>query len=232
MINILICDDENDIVAALEIYLKTEGYNIYKAYTGIEALDVISKNDIHLVLMDIMMPVMDGITALIELRERTNIPVILLTAKGEDMDKVLGLEMGADDYITKPFTLVEVIARVKSQLRRYMRLGGSENKRTKLVVGGIELDDGTKQVTVDGEEIQLTPIEFDLLKLFMSNPGIVFHPADIYKFVWNESPVGSENTIAVHIRHLRAKIEINPATPRYIKSVWGQGYKMEDCVLQ
>lgn len=227
MANILICDDEKDIVAALEIYLKTEGYNIYKAYTGMEALDIIDKNDIHLVLMDIMMPELDGISAMVELRESTNIPVIMLTAKGEDADKVLGLEMGADDYITKPFTPVEVIARVKSQLRRYMRLGGNEHKRTRLTVGGVELDDATKQVMVDGEEIQLTPIEFDLLKFFMSNPGVVFHPGDIYRAVWKESPIGSENTIAVHIRHLRAKIEINPAAPRYIKSVWGQGYKME-----
>ena len=227
MVNILVCDDEKDIVAALEIYLKTEGYNIYKAYTGKEALDIIKRNDIHLVLMDIMMPEMDGISAMVELRENTNIPVILLTAKGEDTDKVLGLEMGADDYITKPFTPVEVIARVKSQLRRYMRLGGNEHKRTRLIVGGIELGDTTKQVMVEGEEIQLTPIEFDLLKFFMSNSGVVFHPCDIYKAVWNESPIGSENTIAVHIRHLRAKIEINPAAPRYIKSVWGQGYKME-----
>ncbi len=228
MNNILICDDEKDIVAALEIYLKTEGYSIYKAYTGKEALDIINRNDIHLVLMDIMMPEMDGISAMMELRESTNIPVIMLTAKGEDNDKVLGLEMGADDYITKPFVPVEVIARVKSQLRRYMSLGGSEQKRTKLIIGGIELDDSTKQVMIEGEEVQFTPIEFDLLKFFMSNPGVVFHPADIYKAVWRNVPIGSENTIAVHIRHLRSKIEINPAAPRYIKSVWGQGYKMEE----
>lgn len=227
MINILVCDDEKDIVAALEIYLKTEGYNIYKAYTGKEALEIIRNNDIQLVMMDVMMPELDGISAMIELREETNIPVILLTAKSEDNDKVLGLDMGADDYITKPFSPVEVLARVKSQLRRYMRLGGTSAKASRLVIGGIELDDYSKIVLVDGEEIQITPKEFEMLKLFMKNPGAVFHPSEIYREVWHETPIGAENTVAVHIRHLREKIEINPAEPRYIKSIWGQGYKME-----
>ncbi|NLM11331.1 MAG: response regulator transcription factor [Clostridiaceae bacterium] len=225
--NVLICDDEKDIVSALKIYLSSENYNTFEAYTGKEALRIIEKHDIHLVLLDIMMPEMDGLTAMVKLREKYNIPVILLTAKSEDTDKILGLNIGADDYITKPFNPVEVLARVKSQLRRYMQLGGGNVKPSHLVIGGIEMDDKAKTVTVDGETVYLTPKEYEILKLLMENPGQVFSPKDIYKRVWNENPYGSESTVAVHIRHLREKLEINPAEPRYLKVVWGQGYKME-----
>jgi DNA-binding response OmpR family regulator len=227
MYNILICDDEKDIVSALKIYLSSENYNTYEAYTGKEALQIIKNNDIHLILMDIMMPEMDGITAMVKIREINNIPIILLTAKGEDTDKVLGLNIGADDYITKPFNPVEVLARVKSQLRRYMHLGGGTVKSTNLCIAGIELDDKAKTVTLDGEAVNLTPTEYDILKLLMENPGVVFSPKTIYNRVWQEDSYGSESTVAVHIRHLREKIEINPAEPRYLKVVWGQGYKME-----
>ena len=226
MYNILVCDDEKDIVSALEIYLTSEGYRVFKAYNGREALGVIQKEDIHLVLLDVMMPEMDGITAMVEIRKITNIPVILLTAKSEDNDKVLGLNIGADDYITKPFNPIEVMARVKSQLRRYMSLGGGAVKPSVLAVGGIELDDNAKIVTVDGDVVNLTPTEYNILKLFMENTDTVFSPKDIYRRVWNDSPIGAEGTVAVHIRHLREKIEITPAEPRYIKVVWGQGYKM------
>lgn len=228
MYNILICDDEKDIVSALKIYLQTAGYGIYEAYNGKEALSQVREHDIHLVLMDVMMPEMDGITAMVKIREETNLPVIMLTAKGEDTDKILGLEVGADDYITKPFNPVEVIARVKSQLRRYMQLGGGEVKKNSLVIGGVELNDGSKQVTVDGEMISLTPTEFDILRLLMEKPGKVFSPKEIYRAVWNEDPLGAEGSVAVHIRHLREKIEINPGEPRYLKVIWGRGYKMED----
>lgn len=226
MCNILICDDEKDIVSALEIYLNTAGYRTFKAYNGKQALEIAGKNDIHLILMDIMMPEMDGITAMCKLRETSNIPVILLTAKSEDFDKIMGLNVGADDYVTKPFNPVELLARVKSQLRRYMQLGGGM-KPDKYRIGGIELDDKEKTVLLDGEPVALTPIEFDMLKLFMQNPGTVFSPKDIYRKVWGEAPMGAEGTVAVHIRHLREKIEINPAEPRYLKVVWGQGYKCE-----
>lgn len=226
MYSILVCDDEKDIVSALEIYLTSEGYRVFKAYNGKEALGVIQKEDIHLVLLDVMMPEMDGITAMVEIRKITNIPVILLTAKSEDNDKVLGLNIGADDYITKPFNPIEVMARVKSQLRRYMSLGGGAVKPSVLAVGGIELDDNAKIVTVDGDVVNLTPTEYDILKLFMENTDTVFSPKDIYRRVWNDSPIGAEGTVAVHIRHLREKIEITPAEPRYIKVVWGKGYKM------
>lgn len=226
MYNILVCDDEKDIVSALEIYLTSEGYRVFKAYNGKEALGVIQKEDIHLVLLDVMMPEMDGITAMVEIRKITNIPVILLTAKSEDNDKVLGLNIGADDYITKPFNPIEVMARVKSQLRRYMSLGGGAVKPSVLAVGGIELDDNAKIVTVDGDVVNLTPTEYDILKLFMENTDTVFSPKDIYRRVWNDLPIGAEGTVAVHIRHLREKIEITPAEPRYIKVVWGKGYKM------
>lgn len=228
MYNILICDDEKDIVSALKIYLCSEGYHTFEAYNGREALEIVKKEDIHLILMDIMMPEMDGIAAMIRLREDTNIPVILLTAKGEDADKILGLNVGADDYVTKPFKPAEVIARVRSQLRRYMQLGGSAaQKAEKYAIDGIVLDDKAKAVTVDGEAISLTPTEFEILKLFMQNPGEVFSPKDIYRRIWNDDPYGAEGTVAVHIRHLREKIEINPAEPRYLKAVWGQGYKIE-----
>ncbi len=227
MYNILICDDEKDIVNALDIYLKSEGYNTVLSYNGSEALEKVRTEDIHLVLMDIMMPVTDGITAMVKIREISNIPVILLTAKSEDTDKVLGLNVGADDYITKPFNPVEVIARVKSQLRRYMMLGGGNFPEKAIVIGSIELDDASKKVTVDGEKISFTPTEYEILRLLMQNPDKVFSPKEIYQKVWKDDPYGAESTVAVHIRHLREKIEINPAEPRYLKVVWGQGYKME-----
>jgi len=226
--NILVCDDEKDIVAALEIYLGAEGYKVFCAYNGNEAVKAVNENDIHLILLDIMMPEKDGIAAMLKIRESSNVPVILLTAKSEDSDKVMGLNVGADDYITKPFNPLEVIARVKSQLRRYMNLGGGGIKTQNLCLGGIELDDTSKLVTVDGDAVNLTPTEYDILKLFMQNPGTVFSPKDIYRKVWNDSPIGVEGTVAVHIRHLREKLEINPAEPRYIKVVWGKGYKMEN----
>ena len=227
MYNILVCDDERDIVSALKIYLEAEGYNIYTAYNGNEAVKAVEESEIHLVLMDIMMPECDGITAMVKLREISNIPVILLTAKSEDTDKILGLNVGADDYITNPFNPVEVIARVRSQLRRYMELGGSNKHKTGYTIGNIELDDDAKKVTVDGKEVSLTPTEFEILKFLMQNSGIVFSPKEIYRNVWNDEAYGAENTVAVHIRHLREKIEINPAEPRYLKVVWAHGYKME-----
>ena len=227
MANILICDDERDIVSALKIYLSSEGYTLFEAYTGREALEVVKKHDIHLILMDIMMPEMDGISATAKLRETCNVPIILLTAKSEDTDKVLGLNMGADDYITKPFNPMEVLARVRSQLRRYTSLGGMEQKPNRIVIGGIALDDDTKAVTVDGEPVSLTPIEYNILLLLMRHPGRVYSSAQIYEKVWNESAFGSEGAVAVHIRHLREKLEINPSEPRYLKVVWGLGYKME-----
>lgn len=227
MYNILVCDDEKDIVSALNIYLTADGYQIFTAYNGKEAIEVLKKEEIHLVLMDIMMPEMDGITAMVKIREMSNVPVILLTAKSEDTDKILGLTVGADDYVTKPFNPVEVQARVKSQLRRYMQLGGGQIKQDTLVIGGIELDDRTKEVTLDGEKVSLTRTEYDILKLLMEHPGKVFSPNEIYEQVWNDNPYGTENTVAVHIRHLREKVEYNPAEPRYLKVVWGRGYKME-----
>ena len=228
MYNVLICDDQPDIVNALKIYLTPEGYNLFEAYTGQEALDVVRKNDIHLILLDVMMPVMDGITATSKIREFSNAPIILLTAKSETEDKVLGLNMGADDYITKPFVPVEVLARVRSQLRRYDRLGSKpETVDGNLTVGGVTLDDRTKSVTVDGETVSLTPTEYAILHLLMANPGKVFSTKVLYESVWQETALGSEGAVAVHIRHLREKIEINPSEPRYLKVVWGQGYKME-----
>ena len=228
MYNILICDDEKDIVSALRIYLTSEGFRTFEAYTGQEALDIAARETVHLILMDIMMPGLDGINTTARLRETSNIPIILLTAKSEDTDKVLGLNIGADDYITKPFNPVEVIARVKAQLRRYTNLGGiAKADQTTLRVGGIEMDDRTKTVTSDGEAVSLTPTEYDILKLLMEHPGEVFSSAQIYTGVWHDAPFGSEGTVAVHIRHLREKLEINPAEPRYLKVVWGQGYKLE-----
>ena len=229
MYNILVCDDERDIVSALKIYLEAEGYNIYTAYNGNEAVKTVEDNEIHLVLMDIMMPECDGITAMVKLREITNIPVILLTAKSEDTDKILGLNVGADDYVTKPFNPVEVIARVKSQLRRYMQLGGGKitEPENGYTIGNIELNNKSKQIFVDGEEVSLTPTEFEILKLLMKNAGEVMSPKEIYKKVWGGEALGAESTVAVHIRHLREKIEINPAEPRYLKVVWAHGYKME-----
>ena len=227
MYNILVCDDEKDIVSALTIYLTTAGYQVFPAYDGTEALDLLRREDIHLVLLDIMMPKLDGIAALIRLREASNVPVILLTAKSEDTDKIQGLNLGADDYVTKPFNPVEVLARVKSQLRRYLQLGGGTVRPTALRLGGIALDDRTKEVTLDGDSVSLTPREYDILHLLMGSPGTVFSPKRIYRAVWGEEPFGVENAVAVHIRHLREKLEIDPSDPRYIKVVWGQGYKME-----
>lgn len=227
MYNILVCDDEKDIVSALTIYLTTAGYQVFPAYDGTEALDLLRREDIHLVLLDIMMPKLDGIAALTRLREASNVPVILLTAKSEDTDKIQGLNLGADDYVTKPFNPVEVLARVKSQLRRYLQLGGGTVRPTALRLGGIALDDRTKEVTLDGDPVSLTPREYDILHLLMGSTGTVFSPKRIYRAVWGEEPFGVENAVAVHIRHLREKLEIDPSDPRYIKVVWGQGYKME-----
>ena len=227
MYNIVVCDDEKDIAAALEIYLAAEGYRVLKAENGREALLLAAKEEVHLMLLDIMMPQMDGLETLAKLREFSNIPVIFLTAKGADTDKILGLNIGADDYITKPFNPVEVLARVRSQLRRYLQLGGGSVRPTCYVIGGIELDDNAKTVTVDGETVSLTPKEYDILRFLMQNAGTVFSPAEIYRRVWDDIPLNAAGAIAVHIRHLREKIEINPAEPRYLKVVWGKGYKME-----
>ena len=227
MYNVLVCDDEKDIVSALRIYLTSEGYQVYVAYNGKEAIEIIKQKEVHLVLMDIMMPEMDGISAMVKIRELTNVPVILLTAKSEDTDKVLGLTVGADDYITKPFNPVELQARVKSQIRRYMLLGSGNVVNNKLSVGGIELDDKSKEVTLDGELVNLTRTEYDILKLLMEHVGEVFSPNQIYEKVWKDDPFGTENTVAVHIRHLREKLEYDPANPRYLKVIWGRGYKME-----
>ena len=223
---ILICDDERDIVSALKIYLEAEGYETLAAANGREALETLRREDVQLVLLDVMMPEMDGISALARIREESNVPVILLTAKSEDTDKILGLNLGADDYVTKPFNPVELLARVRSQLRRYLQLGGSQ-KQDSLRMGGVEMDDRSKQVSVDGEPVSLTPTEYDILKLLLQNPGRVFQPRELYRRVWNDEPYGAESTVAVHIRHMREKIEITPAAPRYIKAVWGQGYKIE-----
>ena len=228
MYNILICDDQEDIVNALKIYLTPEGYNLFSAYTGKEALEIVKNNEIHLILLDVMMPVMDGITATARIREISNVPIILLTAKSETEDKVLGLNVGADDYITQPFGPVEVLARVRSQLRRYARLGSRpEPSSGQITIGGITLDDRTKSVTVEGEPVALTPTEYAILHLLMANPGKVYSTKVLYESVWQEAALGSEGAVAVHIRHLREKIEINPSDPRYLKVVWGQGYKME-----
>ena len=227
MYNLLICDDERDIRNALKIYLSGEGYKIFEAENGEEALAIASSEEIHLILMDIMMPEMDGISATVKLRESFNAPVIFLTAKSEDTDKILGLTAGADDYITKPFNPLEVIARVKAQLRRYAYFGGMERKEENLSVGGLELDDCGKIITLDGEELSLTPTEYEIMKLFIKNPGKVFSSKEIYSAVWESAPLGAEGTIAVHIRHIREKIEIDPANPRYLKVVWGKGYKLE-----
>ena len=227
MYNILICDDQPDIVSALKIYLKPEEYQLFEAANGAEALAIVEKEDIHLILLDVMMPQMDGITATAKIREFSNVPIILLTAKSETEDKVLGLNVGADDYITKPFVPVEVLARVRSQLRRAGMLKAAKPNADNLSVGGIELNDREKQVTVDGESISLTPIEYAVLKLLMENHNRVYSSKEIYRQVWNEEPMGNEGAVSVHIRHLREKIEIDPGNPRYIKVVWGQGYKME-----
>ena len=228
MYNILICDDDKDIVNDLKIYLQNPDYRLFEAYNGVEATELVEKQEIHLILLDIMMPQMDGITAMAKIREKFNMPIILLTAKSEDQDKILGLNIGADDYITKPFNPLEVAARVGSQLRRYTKLGSGTAAKEMLEVGGIELNNTTKAVSVDGKAVNLTPTEFDILKLLMEYPGKVFSPKEIYRKVWGEDAMSAgDNTVAVHIRHLREKIEITPNEPRYIKVIFGQGYKIE-----
>ena len=228
MYNILICDDQPDIVNALKIYLTPEGYGLFEAFDGAQALDIVQREQIHLILLDVMMPKMDGITATAKIREISDAPILLLTAKSETEDKVLGLNVGADDYITKPFVPVEVLARVRSQLRRYARMAVPQRQAAdELVIGGIVLKDSSKSVTVDGDAVNLTPLEYKILKLLMEHPGMVYSTTAIYESVWQEPAFGNEGAVAVHIRHLREKIEINPSEPRYIKVVWGQGYKIE-----
>ena len=230
MSKILIVDDDKEIVDSIDIYLRNEGYNTYKAYDGIEALETIMNEDIHLILMDIMMPKLDGIKATIKIREERNIPIILVSAKSEDTDKIIGLNIGADDYITKPFNLLELIARVKSNLRRYINLGNYNNiniSNELIKSGGLELNLYTKEVKVDGENIKVTPIEYKILELLLSNKGRVFSIDEIYERVWKEESFNVENTVAVHVRRIREKIEINPREPKYLKVVWGVGYKIE-----
>lgn len=228
MANILVCDDDREIVDAIEIYLSQDGYKIYKAYDGEQVLQILDKEDIHLLIMDIMMPKLDGIRATLKIREYSSIPIIILSAKSEDTDKILGLNIGADDYICKPFNPLELVARVKSNLRRYTSLGSltGENKAI-YQVGGLILNDDTKQVTVDDEPVKMTPIEYNILLLLMKNQGRVFSINQIYESIWNEDAIGADNTVAVHIRHIREKIEINPKEPRYLKVVWGVGYKID-----
>ena len=228
MANILVCDDDKEIVEAIEIYLSQDGYKIYKAYDGEQAIQILDKEEIHLLIMDIMMPKLDGIRATLKIREYSSIPIIILSAKSEDTDKILGLNIGADDYITKPFNPLELVARVKSNLRRYTSLGSltGENKAI-YQVGGLVLNDDTKQVTVDDEPVKMTPIEYNILLLLMKNQGRVFSINQIYESIWNEDAIGADNTVAVHIRHIREKIEINPKEPRYLKVVWGVGYKID-----
>lgn len=228
MANILVCDDDREIVDAIEIYLSQDGYKIYKAYDGEQAIQILDKEDIHLLIMDIMMPRLDGIRATLKIREYSSIPIIILSAKSEDTDKILGLNIGADDYICKPFNPLELVARVKSNLRRYTSLGSltGENKAI-YQVGGLILNDDIKQVTVDDEPVKMTPIEYNILLLLMKNQGRVFSINQIYESIWNEDAIGADNTVAVHIRHIREKIEINPREPRYLKVVWGVGYKID-----
>lgn len=228
MANILVCDDDREIVDAIEIYLSQDGYKIYKAYDGEQAIQILDKEDIHLLIMDIMMPRLDGIQATLKIREYSSIPIIILSAKSEDTDKILGLNIGADDYICKPFNPLELVARVKSNLRRYTSLGSltGENKAI-YQVGGLILNDDIKQVTVDDEPVKMTPIEYNILLLLMKNQGRVFSINQIYESIWNEDAIGADNTVAVHIRHIREKIEINPKEPRYLKVVWGVGYKID-----
>jgi DNA-binding response OmpR family regulator len=225
--NILVCDDDKEIVEAIAIYLTNEGYKVHKASNGLEALEIIERNEMHLIIMDIMMPKMDGLRATMKLREENNIPVIMLSAKAEDTDKIMGLNMGADDYLTKPFNPLELIARVKSQLRRYTTLGSLETKSDVFKSGGLEVDDESKSITVDGEDVKLTPVQYKILKLLTANAGRVFSIDEIYERVWEEAAYNPENTVAVHIRRIREKIEINPKEPKYLKVVWGIGYKVE-----
>lgn len=228
MANILVCDDDREIVEAIEIYLSQDGYRIFKAYDGEQAIEMLKKEDIQLLIMDIMMPKLDGIRATLKIRENSSIPIIILSAKSEDTDKILGLNIGADDYITKPFNPLELVARVKSNLRRYTSLGSLNGENKSLYqVGGLVINDDTKQVTVDDEPVKMTPIEYNILLLLVKNQGRVFSINQIYESIWNEDAIGADNTVAVHIRHIREKIEINPKEPRYIKVVWGVGYKID-----
>ena len=229
MANILICDDDKEIVDAIEIYLKNEGYKVYKAYDGEEAIRILNAEDIQLLIMDVMMPKLDGIHATLKIREYSSIPIIMLSAKTEDTDKILGLNVGADDYVSKPFNPLELIARVKSNLRRYTKLGNMSAPEESNVyrIGGLCMDDDTKEATVDGEPVRLTPIEYSILLLLVKNPGRVYSIDQIYENIWNEAAIGADNTVAVHIRHIREKIEINPKEPKYLKVVWGVGYKVE-----
>lgn len=231
MINILVCDDDKEIVDAIEIYLTQEGYRVWKAYDGQQAVELLEKEDIQLLIMDVMMPRLDGIRATLKIREKSSIPIIILSAKSEDADKILGLNIGADDYVTKPFNPLELVARVKSQVRRYTKLGNiAANNQNIFQIGGLEVNDELKQVTVDGDEVKLTPIEYNILLLLIKNPGRVFSIKQIYESIWNEEALAAENTVAVHIRHIREKIEINPKEPRYLKVVWGIGYKIDKSV--
>ena len=227
-LNILVCDDDKEIVEAIEIYLQQEGYQVFRAYDGEDALKILKEEEIHLLIIDVMMPKLDGIRATLKIREESSIPIIILSAKSEDTDKILGLNVGADDYITKPFNPLELVARVKSQLRRYTKLGNAaENGQAVYQVGGLTINDELKEVTVDGENVKLTPIEYNILLLLMKNQGKVFSINQIYENIWNEDAIGADNTVAVHIRHIREKIEINPKEPRYLKVVWGVGYKID-----
>ena len=229
MANILVCDDDKDIVEAISIYLEQEGYTIFKAYDGMEAINVLRSQPVDLLIIDIMMPKLDGIRATLKIREENPLPIIILSAKSEDADKILGLNIGADDYITKPFNPLELVARVKSQLRRYTQLGNMSQQAEGQVYkcGGLQINDDNKEVTVDGEPIKLTPIEYNILLLLVKNAGKVFSIDEIYEKIWNEEAIGADNTVAVHIRHIREKIEINPREPKYLKVVWGVGYKIE-----
>ena len=229
MQTILVCDDDKEIVEAIEIYLQQEGYHILKAYDGEEALEILKENEVHLLIMDVMMPRLDGIRATLKIRENMSLPIIILSAKSEDADKILGLNIGADDYITKPFNPLELVARVKSQLRRYTQLGSTarSDNQSEFRTGGLVIRDDLKEVTVDGEKVKLTPIEYNILLLLVKNQGKVFSINQIYENIWNEEAIGADNTVAVHIRHIREKIEINPKEPRYLKVVWGVGYKIE-----
>ena len=229
MAKILVCDDDKEIVEAIEIYLTQDGHQVLEAYDGIEAVEILKKESVDLLIMDIMMPRMDGIRATLKIREKHNIPIIILSEKSEDADKILGLNIGADDYITKPFNPLELVARVKSHLRRYMQLGSTTIKESEAIytVGGLAINDDLKEVTVDGEQVKLTPIEYNILLLLVKHQGKVFSIDQIYENIWNENAVGVDNTVAVHIRHIREKIEINPKEPRYLKVVWGVGYKIE-----
>lgn len=229
MYNILVCDDDKEIVEAIEIYLSQQGYRILKAYDGEEVLKVMKSEKVDLLIIDVMMPKLDGIRTTLKIRENENMPIIILSAKSEDADKILGLNVGADDYVTKPFNPLELTARVKSQLRRYTQLGSSVTQENQAIytVGGLMINDDQKEVTVDGEPVKLTPIEYNILLLLMKNQGKVFSIDQIYENIWNEDAIGVDNTVAVHIRHIREKIEINPKEPRYLKVVWGVGYKIE-----